>query len=98
LFFGPSEICLLLLPSLSKQTKIPGWHDACRHQEHVKTEKGAAMPENRERWMELCAQAANEQDSRKLMALIQQITALLDAKQTRLIEKDSQGLKSETNC
>jgi hypothetical protein len=100
LFFGPSEICLLFcrLYQNKQQTKIPGWHDACRHQEHVKTEKGAAMRGNRERWMELCAQATNEQDSRKLMALIQQITALLDAKQTRLIEKDSQGLKSETNC
>ena len=53
------------------------------------------MRENREKWMELCAQAATEQDSRKLMALIDQITALLDAKQERLIEKDSQGLKSE---
>jgi hypothetical protein len=46
--------------------------------------------------MELCAQAANEQDSRKLMALIQQITALLDAKkQERLIEKDSRRFRSE---
>jgi len=45
--------------------------------------------------MELCAQAANEQDSRKLMALIQQITALLDAKQERLIEKGSQRFRSE---
>ena len=49
------------------------------------------MRENREKWMELCAQAATEQDSRKLMALIDQITALLDAKQERLIEKDSQA-------
>jgi hypothetical protein len=40
--------------------------------------------------MELCAQAATEQDSRRLMVLIEQITALLDAKQERLIEKDSQ--------
>jgi hypothetical protein len=40
--------------------------------------------------MELCAQAANEQDSQKLMVLIKQITALLDAKQERLIEKESQ--------
>ena len=39
------------------------------------------MRENTEKWMELCAQAATEQDSRKLMALIDQITALLDAKQ-----------------
>jgi hypothetical protein len=54
-----------------------------------------AMRENTEKWMELCAQAATEQDSQKLMALIGQITALLHAKQKRLIEKDSQGLKSE---
>jgi uncharacterized membrane protein YdfJ with MMPL/SSD domain len=49
----------------------------------------------REKWMELCAQAANEQDSQKLMALIKQITALLDTKQGRLMEKDSQRLESE---
>ena len=53
------------------------------------------MRENREKWMELCAQAATEQDSQKLMALIAQITGLLDAKQERLIEKDSQGPQSE---
>ena len=55
------------------------------------------MRENteKEKWMELCAQAASEQDSQKLMALIKQITALLDAKQERLIEKESQRLKSE---
>ena len=53
------------------------------------------MRENREQTMELCAQAANEQDSQKLMALIKQITTLLDAKQERLIEKESQRLKSE---
>ena len=53
------------------------------------------MRENREKWMELCAQAANEQDPQKLMELIQQITALLDAKEERLIERDSHRLKSE---
>lgn len=53
------------------------------------------MRENREKWMELCAQAASEQDSQKLMALIKEITALLEAKQERLIEKDSQCLNSE---
>ena len=51
--------------------------------------------DNTEKWMELCAQAANETDSRKLMALIQQITALLDAKQEPLIEKDSRPFRSE---
>ena len=48
------------------------------------------MRENTEKWMQLCAEAANEQDSQKLMKLIKQITALLDAKQERLIERDSQ--------
>jgi hypothetical protein len=57
-------------------------------------EKGA-MRENSEKWMELCAQAATEQDSRKLMALIDQISELLEAKQGRLIGRDSQSLKSE---
>ena len=50
------------------------------------------MRENTEKWMQLCAEAANEQDSQKLMALIKQITALLDPKQERLTEKDSQVL------
>lgn len=53
------------------------------------------MRENTEKCMELCEQAANEQDSQKLIALIKQITALLDAKQERLIEKDSQRSKLE---
>lgn len=48
-----------------------------------------------ENWMELCAQAANEQDSHKLMALIKRIAALLDTNRERLTEKDSQRLESE---
>ena len=32
------------------------------------------MQENREKWMELCEQAATEQDPEKLMELISQIT------------------------
>jgi hypothetical protein len=39
---------------------------------------------NRERWMELCALAAEEQDPKKLMELIAEITALLAAKEERL--------------
>jgi hypothetical protein len=42
------------------------------------------MEENREKWMELCAQAANEQDPEKLMELIVQINQLLEAKEHRL--------------
>jgi len=39
----------------------------------------------RSRWNS--AASSNEQDSQKLMALIKQITALLDAKQERLMKK-----------
>jgi hypothetical protein len=40
--------------------------------------------EKRERWMELCAQAAIEQDGRKLLELVEQINALLEEKEQRL--------------
>ena len=56
------------------------------------------MRENTEKWMQLCAEAANEQDSQKLMKLIKQITALLDPKQERLTEKDSQVLAHANRC
>jgi hypothetical protein len=42
------------------------------------------MEENREKWMELCAKAATEQDPDRLMDLISQINQLLEAKQRRL--------------
>ena len=39
---------------------------------------------DKERWVELCEQAAIEQDSKKLMKLIQEIDRLLREKQERL--------------
>ena len=42
------------------------------------------MRENREKWLELCEQAATEQDPEKLMELISQINRLLEAKERRL--------------
>ena len=42
------------------------------------------MQANREKWMQLCEQAANEQDPEKLMELITEINRLLDAKEQRL--------------
>ena len=40
--------------------------------------------QDKERWVELCEQAAVEQDSKKLMKLIQEIYRLLAEKQARL--------------
>jgi hypothetical protein len=43
---------------------------------------------NKERWLELCALAAEEQDHARLMELIAEITALLAAKEQRLRGQD----------
>jgi hypothetical protein len=40
--------------------------------------------EKKERWMELCAQAAVEQDPEKLMELVREINNLLEEKERRL--------------
>lgn len=45
----------------------------------------------KERWLELCQQAAVEQDCNKLLDLVQEISRLLDEKQGRL----QQGHSSE---
>ncbi|HEX3321942.1 MAG TPA: hypothetical protein VHR84_14635 [Terriglobales bacterium] len=39
---------------------------------------------NRERWQDLCAQAADEQDPEKLIALVSEINKLLEEKEERL--------------
>jgi|GraSoiStandDraft_24_1057298.scaffolds.fasta_scaffold5027564_1 hypothetical protein len=41
------------------------------------------MEDHAERWQMLCEQAATEQDSERLMALIKEITRLLDEKNRR---------------
>jgi hypothetical protein len=46
--------------------------------------KGGIMQENKEKWMKLCEEAADEQDPEKLVALILQINVLLEAKEWRL--------------
>ena len=46
------------------------------------------MREKKEKWFELCEQAAVEQDPEKLMALVRQINALLDQKEQRLKDQD----------
>jgi hypothetical protein len=43
--------------------------------------------EEGERWVQLCEQAAIEQDPSKLMKLIEEINRLLEAKEQRLMKK-----------
>jgi len=42
---------------------------------------------SKERWLELCAQAATEQDPAKLYALVQEINRLLEEKRLRVNQK-----------
>jgi hypothetical protein len=52
-------------------------------------EKPPVMADSDERWRQLCAQAAVEQDPQKLMELVREISRLLDEKQGRLtVERD----------
>ena len=46
-------------------------------------EKLLVMVNSDERWRQLCAQAAVEQDPQKLMDLVKEISRLLDEKQSR---------------
>jgi hypothetical protein len=48
----------------------------------------------RERWQELCEQAANEQDSQRLAVLIEEINRLLHEKDSRLKAGMTQRAKS----
>ena len=45
------------------------------------------MQGNKKRWMELCERAADEQDPKKLAALILEINFILEAKELRLTGK-----------
>ena len=42
------------------------------------------IAKQKEKWMELCELAANEQDANKLLALLTEINRLLESKQPRL--------------
>jgi hypothetical protein len=42
------------------------------------------MQDKKERWLELCALAAEEQDPQKLMELVSEINRLLEQKERRL--------------
>ena len=46
-------------------------------------EKLLVMVNSEERWRQLCAKAAVEQDPEKLMELVKEISRLLDEKQSR---------------
>jgi hypothetical protein len=48
----------------------------------------------KERWQELCAQAAVEQDPMKLIELAKEINDLLEEKERRLLGKPSKPEKS----
>ena len=50
--------------------------------------------ETRERWKMLCAQAAEEQDSDKLLELVKEINQLLEEKEQRL-RREAQNTRAK---
>jgi hypothetical protein len=69
------------------------WHSACdikASADEVRLMQG----EKKEKWLALCEQAANEQDPKKLMALVAEIDRLLAEKQERL-QKQKCGLDKQ---
>jgi hypothetical protein len=57
---------------------------------------GNAMQEDREKWMELCARADDEQDPKKMALLILEINYILEAKERQLL-KVAQSRSSRNN-
>jgi hypothetical protein len=54
------------------------------HPTLARLELPVMQEEIKERWLELCEQAASEQNSEKLVALVQEINRMLDEKEQRL--------------
>jgi hypothetical protein len=52
---------------------------------------------NKERWHELCEQAAVEQDSEKLLTLVQTINQLLEEKRNRLLKRPPGATETKTD-
>jgi hypothetical protein len=60
----------------------------------------SSLPENAstgERWVALCAQAAVEQDPKKLLELVSEINRLLDARKKRLANEDHGTIEPKSN-
>ena len=55
------------------------------------------MRENTERWKELCAQAAVEQDPQRLLELTREINDLLLGKRRRLEHQNDETQKQKEN-
>jgi hypothetical protein len=53
----------------------------------IPSQEAAMQGETRERWLDLCMLAAEEQDPVKMLALITEINDLLEAKEERLKQK-----------
>ena len=51
--------------------------------------------ETKERWIQLCEQAASEQDSQKLIKLIDEIFRLLEEKRSRVSKKEANEMAGD---
>jgi hypothetical protein len=65
--------------------------------EPVSSNRGAVSPKGQsaESWVALCAQAAVEQDPKRLLELVKEINYLLDARRQRLFNEGDRNSKPQ---
>jgi len=56
------------------------------------------LGKEKERFLELCGLAANEQDSHRLLELVREINNLLEAKEERLKQRGSTDSPADRQC
>ena len=69
--------------------KIQRWYGSCLPipQKSATVIREGGCMQNKMKWMELCERAADEQDPKKLAALILEINFMLEAEELRLVGK-----------
>ena len=72
-----------LVPDIRRKV-VPATLGQCDGAHMPRVKEVAMKGETKERWMELCALAAVEQDPLKLMELVEEINDLLEEKERRL--------------
>jgi hypothetical protein len=68
----------------NRWTLSPEVYNVCNLPALPEVWRCATENKTKERWLALCEQAANEQDTAKLYALVQEINRLLEEKSLRL--------------
>jgi DnaJ-domain-containing protein 1 len=82
-----SEMAAANAALLSMKTNKLGWPPVSAR-DGLRVRRDSMQGKARERWQELCEQAANEQDPAKMLQIVEEINRLLAVKYDRLSRQD----------